>query len=441
MRLMKLYLHNSILIILLSFSFYTNALSTIPYDGLISYFTGDCPTTLGWSLFSSVTGRSVLLMNNSYQAGEMNAVLPLEDGQDPTHQHILQGYFQFDSKHVASVGGLNTHGAKRGPQPLIGYINLTLNGNSGYPFVQLTPCRYSSLSLQPPPILPMNTLTLWDPTTTINDCPNGTIPIINDGYGKLLVVSTTLPNLNNTYNYRNIGSTNGIEPDQEIAHAHLYNATLNIDSTDFVGIDGCCDDDPTSDNPKTITNEITDGSTSNIPRISMLSCIVNTNGNNDDNSHTETKHNEISMENFTISTPPNYVLLTMDPDGCPIGWNAIDISLSGRIIIGTPQYGIPLRTFGTNSIPFNTSWNGPMHTHDFELSIDTVSAGIGLDSGCCAHGYGASGTYITNGITSANIQLAPNNNNTNNWANEEIYPLFMVTGCVQNSSRREVYNG
>lgn len=405
----------------------------IPYDGLIAYFTSDCPTSLGWSVFSPLQGRSVLLMNNSYQAGETNIALPLEDGQDPTHSHFIQGYFQFDSKHVSSVGGLNTHAAKRGPQPLVGYLNFTLNGVSGYPYVQLTPCRYSTLSLQPPPVLPLNSLTLWDPSTTTNGCPNGTVPIMDDGFGRLLVLSSMLPTVNN-YTYRTVGGTIPLEPDQEIAHAHLYNATISVTSTDFVGIDGCCDDDPTSDSSKTVTNMISEGSTSNIPRISMLSCIIDSDG-------TSTSDSRVSQptEPFNVSTPPNYVLLTVDPLGCPVGWEPIDLSYSGRIIIGTPSYGLPLRTFGTaeNILPTNTSsssWNGPTHNHDFELSIDTVSAGIGLDSGCCAHGYGASGTYTTFGTTDNGIKISPYNNNTNNWANEGTYPLLMIMGCVQQSN-------
>lgn len=80
-------------------------------DGFVALFTGDCPT--GWSELSYAQGRMLLLVNNSDQAGEEFG-FALADGEDRAHTHVVAGSFNFPSKHVSALGGLNTDGAKQG---------------------------------------------------------------------------------------------------------------------------------------------------------------------------------------------------------------------------------------------------------------------------------------------------------------------------------------
>lgn len=356
-------------------------------DGFVGYFNGSCPD--GWSDFSPLQGRLALLVNNSFQAGEQFG-LPLTDCEDRGHEHLLTGSMEFDSKHVASTGGLNEHAAKSGQQPLLPWLNATAAAPSGYPFVQLTACRYSALSLQPPPVLPPLSLAMWDPQTVTTGCPAGSDPF-QTGSGRVLGAA-------NSSGPASVNAAPALMPGSDVQHAHTYNVSITLPTTDFVGIDGCCDNDPTSDGTKTA--EMVSGLAGNgLPHFSILSC---------------------SIGNTSASAPQvptGFVLFT--EAGCPAGWVPLDSSLSGRLIVATPQYGVPQRTFGGPPIPYNVSaWSGPDHVHDFELSIETVPAGIGLDTGCCAHGYGSAGTYQATG------QLAPS------VAVEQTLPLVLVQACV-----------
>ena len=90
--------------------------------------------------------------------------------------------------------------------------------------------------------------------------------------------------------------------------------------------------------------------------------------------------------------------------------------MAGRIVVATPEFGVPSKIFGSPSpIPPALGWT-PTHAHSFEVSVATNAAGIFLISGCCAGGYGKSTTYTSQGVTSTNVSSA--------------LPLYMVQACV-----------
>ncbi len=89
----------SLLLVLLLLQFVGVVLSAGP-DGFVALFQSGCPT--GWSEMSGLEGRLLLLVNNSYQAGEQFG-FALADGEDRQHQHIVAGTFNFPSKHVAGT--------------------------------------------------------------------------------------------------------------------------------------------------------------------------------------------------------------------------------------------------------------------------------------------------------------------------------------------------
>jgi hypothetical protein len=366
-------------------------------DGFVGYFTGACPT--GWSTFSSLEGRLALLFNDPYQAGQ-SVGWPLADGEDRAHSHILEGSFDFDSKHVASLGGLNTHAAKRGPQPALGWLNSSETAPSGYPFLQLTACRFNAISLQPPPILPLGGLALWDPATATGGCPDSFAPF-DAGSGRILAVANASGG--------GVGTAGGppMDAGADPVHAHTYTASLDMQTTDFAGIDGCCDDDPTSDSSKQ-SQAVSGNASTSLPHLSMLACTSNT-----------TNTSQLPV------VPPGFVLFSTLQAPCPPGWSPLPSGMGGRLVVATPQYGLPARTWGAPAVipGFGQGWTGPSHTHPYEFSFTTTPAGIMLDTGCCAHGYGAQGDYTVLGDLDDEV-----------GADEQL-PLVVVGACVADARR------
>jgi hypothetical protein len=124
-------------------------------DGLLVLSLRACP--FGWLALPAAQGRLLLLVNNSLAAGDA-AGLPLSDGEDRAHSHGIGGSFSFDSKHIASLGGLNAAAARRGAQPALPFFNLSSPAGSGYPFANFELCRYVAALGAPPPALPAGAL-------------------------------------------------------------------------------------------------------------------------------------------------------------------------------------------------------------------------------------------------------------------------------------------
>ena len=176
----------------------------------------------------SFEGRAILLVNNSFQAGETFG-FPLTDGEDRVHSHVISGNFNLPSKEVSALGGSNTEGAHSGKQPLLGFVNVSTQCPSGLPFVQLTACRYNSISFQPEPTLPIGGVSLWD--TPVTGCPALSAPM-QQTFGRLLAVT------NSSGIYTNPGA-GSLQPGMDVVHGHDFSVSISLDGFDYDGIHGC----------------------------------------------------------------------------------------------------------------------------------------------------------------------------------------------------------
>jgi hypothetical protein len=366
------------------------AASAASADGQLVLVAGACPP--GYTELSAAQGRLLLLVGDALQAGDA-AGFPLSDAEDRGHAHLVSGSFDFPSKHVASTGGANFDGAKRGAQPLVAFLNISAAAPSGYPFAQFAVCRYSAFLGAPPPVLPSGGLSLWDPATTAAGCPAGSAPLPAAVAGRILAVS-------NASGASVAGGAAALEPGGDVAHAHAFSATVSLDSLDFAGIVGCCDDDPTSDGAKSMSAVSGAGGTA-LPHLSVLAC-------------------NTTNASAPAALPAGALLLSTAGAPCPAGWAPLAAALAGRLVVGTPPFGVPGRTFGGAPLPPDASAWAPSHTHAFEVTVETNPAGIGLAKGCCAHGYGAAGTYVAQGTLDAALANV-----------SQQLPLLIVQACVE----------
>jgi len=246
--------------------------------------------------------------------------------------------------------------------------------------VQLTACRYSVLSLQPPPVVPLGGVAIWDVTAPVG-CPvDGFAPLTSGSDGRLLAIG----GINSTFSF---SSNVPIEPGDDVtSHSHAFSSSITLGATDFAGIAGCCDDKIAGDGTTDFSGTSSIGSSS-MPYAAVLACNA-----------TATSSNALAAPPFL---PQGGILLLATENAlCPQGWVPLSQTLAGRFPIGTPPHGIPSRVFG--GVPMTAgespSWV-PTHAHEWSASIDLNPAGVALDSGCCAHNYGSAGKYPANGVT------------------------------------------
>lgn len=289
-------------------------------------------------------------------------------------------------------GGTDTVAAHAGAQPLLGFLNTTTAAPSGLPFLQLTPCRYNAISFQPAPSLPAGGVALWDPATTPSTgCPVGSAPLFA-GAGRLLAVS----------NASGLAATpaDSLAPGKDVPHAHGFQASMHLDEVKFVGIGGCCDDDAAADGDHGVTG-VTTAASLGLPYASVLACNTTAAG-------------------AKAAAPDAMVLLTVDPSGCPAGWAPLGAPLAGRVVVGTPAFGVPARAFGGAPFASGGAPAYPDHEHAFVLDFDTTAAGIELASGSGCGGYGGNAHVHTVGSTTGGP--APP---------LQQLPLVAVLGCVK----------
>jgi hypothetical protein len=269
----------------------------------------------------------------SDQAGEAVGV-PLSDGEDRAHTHNVAGVFNLPSKHVSGADGLNFDGAKQGPTDE--FLNKTGSAGSGYPFVQLTACRYNAVSLQPAPAIPVGAISLWDASSVKDGCPTNTEPL-QAGAGRLLTL-TDAPG------YGIAGNPAALEPGLDVTHDHSFNATITLSEFSYAGIDGCCNDSPVPAGSVGMTG-VSSSTSTGLPQVAVLAC------------------------NTTSAYPtpvlPAGALLLTTAGGCPSGWVPLNGNAAGRVVVATPVYGVPGKAFGAARIPgLGEGWT-PDHTHPF----------------------------------------------------------------------------
>ncbi len=362
----------------------TLSLAAASQDGFIGFFASNCPS--GWSELTSLEGRLLLLVNNSFQAGE-SVGFPLADREERTHTHAVSGSFNLPSKEVSALGGSNTDGAHSGKQPLLGFLNSTTASSSGFPLVQLTACRYNAISFQPAPTLPASAIALWDPATATTGCPAGSAPLTGAN-GRLLVLS------NATGLATNPGAA-PLTPGQDMQHTHAFSAPISLDGINYLGIHGCCDNDVAASGSASASGTTSPASLG-LPYQSILAC--NT------------------TAAAPLAAPLGMLLLTVDPAGCPSGW--APSGYAGNALVATPPYGVPGSVWG-GSTPLSPATDPyPAHApHTFSLQVDLYPAGVELATQG-GGSYGRAESLVAQGATAAAVVAA-----------EEQLPLAFVLAC------------
>jgi hypothetical protein len=359
-------------------------------DGFVGFIAGDCPP--GWTPLSSAQGRLILAVNNSFQAGAAVG-FPLSDGEDRAHTHSVAGQFEIPSRQV-SAGCLitcNEDGAHSGKQPLLPFFNGTTASTSGFPFVQLTACRYNTVSFKPAPVLPIGGISLWDPASASSGCPADSAPL-QQGSGRLLVLS------NSSGTAVNPGVA-PLEPGKDLEHEHPFSVSISLDSINYEGIHGCCNNDPAQNGVTTASGTASAASLS-LPYIAMLACQVNASG-------------------AALALPDGMLFLTVDPSGCPADW--APSAFGGRALVATPSFGIPGKVFGGGSLitPANPY---PSHApHAFEVQVSLQAASIELVTGSGGD-YGRREDFLASGSTTA--AAVPT---------EQELPLIQVLACARSA--------
>ncbi len=234
---------------------------------------------------------------------------------------------------------------------------------------------------------------MWDPATAPSTgCPGGSAPL-QAGAGYLLAVS----------NATGIAAAPAppLAPGKDVQHAHGFSAGLHLDEVKFEGIGGCCDDDAASDGDHGASGLSTDASLG-LPYASILTC-------------------NTTAGSGKAAAPDGMVLLTVDPAGCPAGWAPLGAPLAGRVVVGTPAFGVPARSFGGAPFPSGAAPPAfPDHEHTFVLDFDTSPAGIELVSGGGCGGYGGNAHVHSVGTTVGGAPPPP-----------QQLPLAAVLGCVK----------
>jgi hypothetical protein len=161
-------------------------------------------------------------------------------------------------------------------------------------------------------------------------------------------------------------------------HAAAFSSSISLPSKEYVGIDGCCNDNPTSDGEKSFSGT-TGPSSSAIGYVQLLLC--------QKTAFTKTPNLPVGV--------PEYVVTFYSDANCPTGWKPT-LTTTGRFLVGLPAGGTPGTTFGG---PPLSPTEDRVHTHALSGNVDVPSYGVGLGSGCCAHGYGGAGTFGYTGIT------------------------------------------
>jgi hypothetical protein len=187
---------------------------------------------------------------------------------------------------------------------------------------------------------------------------------------------------------------------QTPSHAHA-SATGSIDlpAKEFILIDGCCNDSLGHSGTHNMSGSAKTGS-SDLPYIQYNACM------------------KTEAPSGKETVPSGVSTFFMSPI-CPTGWT-LQTSASGRYIVGRPDQGVPGATFGGKPlIPGEIR----THSHDMGGTMNLPEHNIAGGSGCCAHGYAASGNTKFSGNTNVDTNAG------GKYDSATQAPYFTLTFC------------
>jgi hypothetical protein len=353
--------------------------AALPY-GFGTFFLNGCPE--GWVEIPEAQGRLVVSVVDPTVAG-LTVNDPLGDQENREHQHPYSGNFTLPSKNIAALDCCDTDGANNGDFPFSGTTNAAA---SGLPFTQLWLCRVAGTNETS--YAPYGAVGFYDPSVTA--CPEEWAPYVA-GAGRALIPG-----------YIPTGGEPVPSVDPPLAsledrgHSHAFAAEVLVPDISYVGIDGCCNENPAPSGSLPVS-AVTDVTSAGVPYVQLLTCF---------------------SQNTTFNTSlPSGALLFSPLLGCMPGWELASF-VSGRYLVALPQNGLPGADFGGGSLPPNaTSDVGT--THDVSGSVALPADDVGLGSGCCADGYAAAtGSAPFTATTTADSAQ---------------FPYLMMAVCVQES--------
>eukprot|EP00042_Codosiga_hollandica_P033405 m.222650 g.222650 ORF g.222650 m.222650 type:complete len:365 (-) comp54178_c0_seq8:112-1206(-) len=344
----------------------SSALAAIP-AGFATYFTGDtCPT--GWYPVVDAAGRLIASVTEP-SFGGLLVNEPLADQEIREHSHNFTSLVSLTAHHLAGIENCcNDQGALAGRHSGSG---VSASGASDLPFTQLLLCSVQDTAAYY--TLPAGIVGYFTSNTTA--CPSGWNEylasngrFIIPGYDQSqAIASKSLP----------LGNL------EDRTHTHTFTSQINTGSVSYVGVDGCCNDYPSSDGTYPVSGQALSASTG-LPYIQLLTCI---------STGFSTK----------ITMPTNAYLMQTD-DQCPQGWELVT-DISGRFIVALPEDGTAGASFGGASI--DQGGDQPVHNHTVSGSISLPNTSVELASGCCASGYAEAGNVEFSAVTVADPTNLP----------------------------------
>lgn len=201
------------------------------------------------------------------------------------------------------------------------------------------------------------------------ECPGGWTPT-----GNLLDVMTgrfLIPVMPNGTTQHTVETA--LASGENRTHAHSFNSSITLSSTYIYGVDGCCNNDQTSEG-NYVFNGTTATSTSAVPYVQLLICMK-------------------SDEPPGSGDIPSGVLMFTAGLACSTGWSQPAVT-QGRFMVGLPAGGSPLATFGGDPL---APHEDRTHVHLFSGSFTPGSKSLAQAPWWRAWGYGHSGTQDYSG--------------------------------------------
>ncbi|GKS57771.1 hypothetical protein YTPLAS18_12980 [Nitrospira sp.] len=208
----------------------------------------------------------------------------------------------------------------------------------------------------------------WTPTGNLADAMNGrfVVPLMPNGTTQETVDTALKSGENRT-------------------HTHSFSSSILLDNAYIKGVDGCCNDDPTSRGPFAFDGT-TAASSVQVPYVQLLVCLK-----------------EENPAPNAGSIPSGILIFTAGLD-CPNpGWSQ-PAATQGRFLVGLPAAGQAPAAFGGGALAPNENRT---HAHSFSGGVTPTVLSLVQAPWTHSWGYGHSGTYDYSGNSSAALSTLP----------------------------------